>query len=187
MAKTFTNLTVANATAGNAILASDHAAAFTTLNSHTVPPSVRLQRSGDLSYSSGSAIAWNNASAVWDTENTASPSDPMWSSSANTRITIRTAGIYLVTASVFATFTGTVTVSDVWIKSSVNTYEAMHYHPYSNSSGNIVIQASTIVSASVGTWFEAYLDASGGASLTIKDDASGKRTFFSATWLGKTS
>ena len=91
MAKTFTNLTVANATAGNAILASDHSAAFTTLNNHTVPPMATVYRAAALSQTSSSAYQ----AISWDAQEFTN-TDSIWTSGAATRLTLSTAGIYLV-------------------------------------------------------------------------------------------
>lgn len=96
MAKTYTALTPGNATAGNAILASDHATAFTNINNMRVPPCCIQERTGLVVADGGNAaVAFTSAASV-DTE---APSDPMHSTSSNnSRITIRTSGIYLVSA-----------------------------------------------------------------------------------------
>ena len=95
MAKTYTNLTVANATAGNAILASDFSSAFTTLNNHNVPPLMRARRAALQSMANNTIQAVNWDTRDIDTGATESPADAMFTATSNV-VTIKTAGVYLV-------------------------------------------------------------------------------------------
>lgn len=91
MPKTYTQLTAANATAGNAILASDMNALFTNSNNYRVPPMCSVTNTA-ASYGTGSFQYLAANTEDFDT-------DGMHSTvTNNSRITPTTAGIYLFTA-----------------------------------------------------------------------------------------
>lgn len=184
MAKTFTNLTVANATAGNAILASDHAAAFTTLNSHTVPPSCQVRRTTNLtSYTTASSITWE--SVGWDTENTASPSDPMWSSGSATRVTIRTAGLYLVTFHGYITCTATMAIAYPAVL--LNGNSCLDNYSPSNAGSAAMFNVSGVLDLSAADYLTFQVGAVGGSAHVIQGaaTASNTQTRAEVTWIGR--
>jgi hypothetical protein len=164
MAKTFTTITAANATAGNAILASDHSAAFTTLNNHTVPPACHVYRSSNLTgYASGAAITWN--AELYDT-------DGMFTASS-TNITVSTAGIYLVNLKI--NWSATATVSAVGIRIAQNgsnvaqNYSTSVSGGISGSGGQVYVgsfAASDTISANITVAGGSAYIINGGASLT---------------------
>lgn len=70
----------------------------TNINNLRVPPACSIARTAAQSINNNTdTLVAFTAGAEFDTE---SPSDPMFSSGTNTRITIQTAGIYIVTAAV---------------------------------------------------------------------------------------
>jgi hypothetical protein len=173
MPKTFTQITVANATAGNAILASDHSSAFTTLNSHTVPPLVRAKRSTDLSYTSSAAIAWD--AEDYDT-------DAMHDNATNnTRITFATAGIYRVTCGLLVTHGGTTSALDLSIYGNGATVVGQNYTNGLAITTSLGLQVTAIVDSATYSYVTTGLGIVGATSPIIKTDA---RTFFSAEWIG---
>ena len=91
MAKTFTS-SIATPNTGDVLTASAYSSAITTLNSHTVPPVMRARRAAVQAIGVNSPIAIN-----WDTADIATTDSGMWSPTSN-KVTIQTAGVYLVTA-----------------------------------------------------------------------------------------
>lgn len=173
MPKTFTQITAANATAGNAILASDHSSAFTTLNSHTVPPLVRAKRATDLSYTSSAPIAWTDED--YDT-------DAMHDNATNnTRITFATAGIYRVTVGLYVTHGGTVSALDLSIYGNGATQVGQNYTNGLAITTSFGLQAVALVDSATYSYVTSALGINGATSPVIKTDA---RTFFSAEWVG---
>ena len=90
MAKTYTAVTVANATAGNAILASDHSTNFQNVNNLIVPAAVSIDAGAQNIATATNTYLSFGASATYDT-------DSMYSSGTPTYITINTTGLYLLT------------------------------------------------------------------------------------------
>ena len=176
MAKTYNSLTVANATAGSAILASDQAKVFENVNNYRVPPMCRVYRSSDWTYS-GTYISWN--AEHYDT-------DGMWSS--GTDITIQTAGVYLVEAS----YAYTCAASNTWMglliaKGSV--FAARTSAPaFSSTQG--FLTCSAVMSLAASDVVRLVHDPFGGSSFVAKGgaiDAANAVTHMSVTWLGQVS
>lgn len=97
MAKTYADLTVANATAGNAILASDFTTLFTNSNNYRVPPSCRVRPTTTRAFSGGGYVTFDT-----DSGEGCHDTDGMWDAGDPTKITISTAGIYVCTGSIYA-------------------------------------------------------------------------------------
>jgi hypothetical protein len=179
MPKTYTALTVANATAGNAILASDFSSVFTNLNNMRVPPSCHVYRTSDLtSYTDGTAITWQ--AEAHDT-------DDMWSSGTN--ITIQTAGIYLCVFKVQTAASGTA-MTYAAPQLLVNGTAAMQLYNASVFSG-IVSQGfvTYVASFAAATTIAANVLVSGATSYTIKGGTlhTTSASSLSVTWLGQAS
>jgi len=179
MPKTYTALTVANATAGNAILASDFSSVFTNLNNMRVPPACHVYRSSDLTaYSQGTAITWN-AEAI-DT-------DDMWASGTN--VTIATAGLYLMVLK--GNFTATATLTANGWRIAVDGTAVAQSYTQSVASGVLTQQSvSYIMPLTAGQIVTANISASGGSAYIIKGGASPHSenvTSLSVTWLGQVS
>ena len=175
MAKTYTAVTVANATAGNAILASDHSTNFQNVNNLIVPPAVRATRSTSLS---NTDIAWETAST-----NGGFDTDSMWSAGNPARITFNTAGIYLVTFQYLLNFSGTATVVEAFIRSSSGAFLVDEYKAGSFTTafqGSI----SILYAFTAGDYVTARMAISGGTTYAI---STYDRSAFSAVWVGRTS
>jgi hypothetical protein len=174
MPKTFTQITAANATAGNAILASDHSSAFTTLNSHTVPPMVKAKRSANVAYTSSTAIPWD--AEDYDT-------DAMHDNATNnTRITFQTAGIYRVTASVLWSFGApNISIVDLSIYGNGVTVIGQNYTQGISASTNLAQQVTAVVDSATYSYVTVQIGLIGGSSYNITADP---RTWFSAEWIG---
>jgi hypothetical protein len=174
MPKTYT--AAGTVSAGDVYTAAAHNIIATDVNNLIVPPAVRCIRSTDLSYTLGAAIAFDGED--YDT-------DDMHSTATNTsRITIQTAGIYLVTAHIYTTFTGTLTGMDFWI--AKNTAKVAEQFELAMSQGinwNGTIQ---VVTSAVATdYFEVAFNVTGSNTHIVK--ASVPQSYFSATWIGRTS
>jgi hypothetical protein len=174
MAKTYN--TISTFTSGQVLTAAQMNEIGTNVNNYRVPPSCRLVRSGDLTYTSNAAIAWN--SEAYDT-------DTMHDNSTNnSRITINTAGIYLFSFAFLATFSGTLTAMDVQIFKG-NASAWLSYQTVILSKGTDVLwTTSTVASMAVSDFVVAQVSFAGATSPIIKAD---DRTSFSATWLGQSS
>jgi hypothetical protein len=179
MPKTYNSLTVANATAGSAILASDQAKVFENVNNYRVPPSCIVYRSSDLtSYSQGTAITWN-AEAI-DT-------DGMWSS--GTDVTIQTAGLYLLTLK--GQVQGTATITAMGWRIAIGGTSAVQSYTTSVNSGTITQNSVSIVASLAATnTVSANVSIGGGSAYIVKGGASVNSeavTSLSVVWLGQVS
>ena len=155
----------------------------TSANNLIVPPTARAELSSDVTgYTSDSAIAWNSQS--YD-------SDDMWEGVTNpSRITFNTAGIYVVTFNVIATFSGTVTSAlpkIFCVKSSTTTVRAYQRQSASITT-NYFGSISMIDSFAANDYVYAAIELTGGTSNAIKT-ATGNyaSSSLAATWIGRTS
>ena len=192
MAKTYTALTVANATAGNAILASDFSSLFTNSNNFRKPPILRVRRAADQS------IAGNVSGAVrFDTKDIDIDDDWGFTPSSNL-LTVGTTGAYLLTATVAWTanatgargvgiFTGA-TVSGATDAATITAGTRVTGNLISPSSAitQTVCTCSTIVSLTAGDKIAvlAYQNSGGALSTQVTGV---EQTTFSAAWLGQVS
>jgi hypothetical protein len=190
MAKTYTALTVANATAGNAILASDHASAFTNINNMRVPPMLRVRRAA------AQTIAGNVSGAVrFDT----SDLDTDWGFTPSSNLfTVGTTGVYLLTATVtwianatgargVGIFTGA-TVSGATDAATITAGTRVTGNLIAPSSNvtQTVCTCSTLVSLTAGNTIAILAYQNSGGNLDIQTSAV-EQTTFSAAWLGQVS
>jgi hypothetical protein len=171
MPKTYTTLT--SVSTGDVLTATNYNNVQTTLNNHTIPPIVRCTRSGDLSYTSSAAIAWN--AEDYDTD---SMHDTVTN---NTRITFVTAGIYRVTCGLYVTYGGTVSALDLSIYGNGSTVLGQNYTNGIAETVSLGLQATTLVDSATYSYVTVGLGIVGATSPLIKADA---RTFFSAEWVG---
>lgn len=165
MPKTYTALTVANATAGNAILASDIATVFTNSNNYRVPPSVRLVKSSNQNVSGLTTVTWSSA-----TVNT----DEMWSSGGS--ITAKTAGIYAWSA--YLRVTGT--AGSLFYVNGPGSYRMAQV-----LSGDMRITISGLWVAAANDVAQIDCEPTGGSGQVV--DGTTTPAFFVATWLGQVS
>ena len=145
------------------------------LNYLYTPPMVKVYRSSDLtSYASEANITWN--AEEYDT-------DTMWTS--GTDVTIKTAGIWMVTGFAFVTATATMTATFFGVKKN-GTYIAQQYHPPYSSTSSLV-GYSGIHKFAVNDVITANISISGGSSYNVNGAASenGEQSRVSLVWLGK--
>ena len=178
MAKTYT--AAGSATAGQVYTASAHNVIVTDVNNLIVPPSCQVARTTDLtSYSSGAAISWTTT-PTWDT-------DGMFSSGTPTRVTIQTAGIYLITFYAYVTGTATMTQIDPRIKiDGTSIAESLAVI----QGGNLAVHTITVVSSlNAAQYVEFDVSITGGSAYVINGGAadSFERSKASVTWIGRTA
>jgi hypothetical protein len=179
MPKTYADLTVANATAGNAILASDFATLFENSNGYRKPPSCHVYRTSDLTgYTNATPITWQ--AEAHDT-------DGMWSSGTN--ITIQTAGIYLCVFKMQMAASGTA-MTYAAPEILVNGTAALQLYNDSVfsgivSQGLVTYVASFAAAATIG----AQVLVAGATSYTLKGGTlnTTSASSLSVTWLGQVS
>ena len=176
MPKTYT--AAGSATAGQVYTASAHNVIVTDVNNLIVKPACRLTNSSNLTgYTSGSAITFNTE--TYDT-------DDMHSTVSQTdRITIQTAGIYLVSGLYYATYTGTPTVTEIYAiqNGSLSNQVAFDNVDYGSAAGAQVLSGSGIASLGSGDYLTLHATLTGATSIVIQST----RSYFAATFLGRTS
>ncbi len=179
MAKTYN--TISTFTSGQILTATQMNGIGTNVNNYRVPPMVRLTGSANLtSYTSGNVITYNTE--TYDT-------DDMHSNVTNTsRITFQTAGVYLVSFSVRATWSGTLTNQSAEIFLNGAVAAANEVYGISTGIGGSYLNVSTIINATnAGSDYCDSLYRFGGATnVTIVMPTTGA-THFSAVWLGQNS
>lgn len=178
MAKTYTTVPTVNP--GDAILASSYNTyQKDNVNNLIVPAAVLAVRTADQTIPSSTSTAIQfNAADEFDT-------DAMHDTvTNNTRITINTAGIYVISATVnIASVNTNGTFRLVAIRKNGSSEIA------TNNPGPIVdarVTTTTIANAAVNDYFEAvvFQDTGGNVTLTTIGPA---RALFSAVWVGRTS
>lgn len=95
MAKTYPN--IGTFSPGQVLTAAVMTNIDTNLDNFRVPALCVLNNSSFATTGTATKVTFGSSAEI-DTE---APSDPMFSSGSNTRITIRTAGLYLITATVY--------------------------------------------------------------------------------------
>lgn len=170
MPKTYADLTVANATAGNAILASDIATVFTNSNNYRVPPMCIARRNAAQS------VADNTFTAVsFDTQDV--DTDEMFSPTS-TDITIRTAGVYLVKA--YVGWSASVTsLLRAQIKVGSTVVESAWSDASTHAQTALAISTVRSLAASSVVTFEVYQTGPGTSKNTASD------TQMAVLWLGQ--
>jgi hypothetical protein len=184
MAKTYNSLTVANATAGNAILASDQAKVFENVNNYRVPPMVKCTRSGNLSYTANDNIAWNDTEYDTETATPGSGAGAMHDDvTNNARITPTTAGVYLVTFSVHYTFTGT---SSTFTMRMLKNGAEVLTRLYAVARTTLHKDSISIIDAANGStdFYTCQFEMAGASVLSVQASSG---SYFAANWLGQTT
>ena len=180
MPKTYN--TIPSVSTGDVYTATAHNNIVTSVNNYRVPPACTAYRSSDLTSYASAAITWQ--AVLFDTE---SPSDPMWASGSPTQITVRTAGLYLVTFSGYTTATATVTlvVPRVYVGASIVAQQNSPVQSGTDSGFSF----STVLSCAVGNVITADVAYVGGSAYVIKGAASttNQQTRLSVAWLGQVS
>jgi hypothetical protein len=135
----------------------------------------KATRSGNLSYTSATDIAWNDEAFNTDGMHDISTN--------NERITINTAGIYLFVLNVHITFTGTYSPGpDVQIIHSVDGAIGYWYGGSSVSPTAGVFNLSAVAECAATDYITARMTTSGASGVTV---IAGSATYLSATWLGQ--
>lgn len=183
MAKTYN--TISSVSTGDVYTATQHNSIVTNVNNYRVPPMCRITKSGTTRpfSSSTSAIAMDNGTTNgYDT-------DGMYSAAANTRITIKTAGIYVVTASAYTAWeagtwtTGTFALqkSGVTIASdeSYGSQAAIAYRTY---------RIAWTGALAVDEYLTVYHTFAGASTMNLYGDSTFVgTTHIAATWVGQVS
>ena len=140
-----------------------------------VPPACKV-------YKTGGASITDNTVITWDLERF--DTDTMHSTVTNTgRITINTAGIYLVSFVYLVNFSGTITKEQPQIRKNggSNAYNIK----YGSGVTNTAHSMHTILNLAATDYVEALITFTGGSSFVI--DGNEETSFFSAVMLGATS
>lgn len=174
----YTPLTVANATAGSGILASDHEKVFQNVNDLVKPPGCEVYRTSSLTgYTANTLITWQ--AERYDTNG-------MWSSGAS--VTIQKDGIYSVTFNAGISATATVTV----MTGAIYRNAALSAHTYANvvSGNDSYTSVTSVYSCVAGDTFAAACDFVGGSNYAVLGSATAyarAQTRLSVNWIGKAS
>lgn len=171
MAKTYNTFT--NVATGDVLTATNFNNVLTNIGNYRVPPMVKCTRSGNLSYTTNTDIAWN--AEDYD-------SDGMHDNSTNnTRITPTTAGIYLVTFSVAFTFSGTSSTFSMFIlkngADAANRFYNLSRTVLHRDSLSAIIEFNGTTD-----YVTAKFDLASGTSLSITADP---QSYFAANWIGQ--
>lgn len=185
MPKTYT--AAGSATAGDVYTASAHNVIVTDVNNFIVPPLVRVNKSSATQALVNSTLTY----VTWDAEDY--DTDEMFTTASNTVITCKTAGVYLVTASLtFATnATGSRLLSLMKNPSSTSDFGAAfagHWLPASGAGSEAVLSVSSPVSLAVNDVVRVMAFQSSGGNLNIGAVPSwSAQSHFSASWIGRTA
>ena len=175
MAKTYNTLT-SDVTAGSVLTATLFNQVQTNVRNYRVPPACSVARTATQSINSATdtRIAFT-AGAEFDTE---SPSDPMFSSGSNTRITIQTTGIYIVTANLrwAANSTG-VRYCTIWKNGAA--VASLGYASPGSVDGDM--SSSRVISLADNDYLEMNVYQTSGVALNIN------WAYLAAAWVGQTS
>ena len=134
---------VATAAAWNVLVNNDIALA--------VSPAVKCTRSTRTAYTAGNALAWPGTDA-YDTDNMHNPA------TNNSRITINTAGIYLLTTSFFLDYAGTLTNAYPFFYKNGTTIISKMERGAFNSTTNFRFTYTAIEKFSVADYVEVKVD-----------------------------
>jgi hypothetical protein len=177
MPKTYN--TIGTFTAGAILTAAQMNEIGTNVNNYRVPPMCTVRRTTNATgFSSGSSVSFS--SAAIDT-------DSMFSAGAPTRITVNTAGLYLVTSLVNAQATATLTL----VNSTIGLNGASlseNYTPIFNGT-SAVATSSVVVSLAATDYLTLAVTFIGGSAYVVSGaaTATSSQTRLSATWLGQVS
>jgi hypothetical protein len=174
MAKTYNS--ISTFTSGQILTAAQMNAIGENSNNFRVPPAVRVTLSSSSRSNGDTTVSWTSA-AEYDTEPIG---DKMHSTSVNpSRLTIRTAGLYVIHAG------GNWGVSVTGSLRSVNILQNGNFVCGNCSARNqfdgAQVQTSVVMSLSVGQYLEMQTGQNTGGALTMTN------MFFSASWIGQAS
>jgi hypothetical protein len=179
MAKTYNTFT--NVSTGDVLTATNFNNIVTNVNNYRVPPMCLITRTAtqSINNTTDTLIAFT-AGATFDTGTTDSPSDPMFSSGTNTTITIRTAGIYLVSFQVnWAGNNAGVRYANVRLGGVATSAPAQEVH--AGGTANHALNGTIPISLSVGNALTLNVFQSSGGALNVNSAQ------LSAIWVGQSS
>jgi hypothetical protein len=171
MAKTYT--AAGTVVAGDVATAAAWNVVTADVNNLIVSPACRAYRTGATSYTSGAAMSFDLEH--FDTDgmhNTVTNND---------RITINTAGIYLITFAYTLNFNGTTTKeqTDLRVNASAITYDIKVGSFITNTANTV----QAIWSCSVSDYIQATVSLTGASNIT--NEANGVVTSLGVVWLGQ--
>jgi hypothetical protein len=172
--------TVVTFTAGSVLTATQMNTIGTAVNNLVVPASCQLVRTSDLtSYTSQTDVTFSSAS--WDT-------DSMFNAGTPTRITINTAGLYVVTMVGAVSATATMTAATPFIALNGSTSLAYHYVPVFSSTNHYWV-TSFVYSFAASDFISFRVGFTGGSAYVVRGAATTQdiQTRMSVTWIGRTS
>jgi hypothetical protein len=184
MAKTYNTLgTVAP---GDVLRANSGTAAYngviTNVNNYRVPPMCRVHRAAALSHTSNG----NFQAISFDTETFTQTDSGMWAVGTPTRITIQTAGLYLITGSFELANNATgVRGGDLILNGT--TRLSYSFVTASNGSFGSAFALAATYSLAVGNYVEMRAYQNSGGNLAYGTQDTGQFFHLSATWLGQVS
>lgn len=176
MPKTYN--TIPTTTTGSVYTAAAHNNIVTNVNNYRVPPACAAYHNVAQSIPNATATAVLLNSEYYDTD------DMHSTSTATSRITIATAGIYQLTANILFTNAGTGMRDLVFYKNGATTYRGSSTL---NITGSFFtnLNATTTMSLAASDYIEAYVYHTQGTALDIRGDINGVHV--TATWLGQVS
>jgi hypothetical protein len=100
----------------------------------------------------------------------------------NTRVTVKTAGVYCVTFGYGLNYSGTITLEQGQIlRNGIKiAYSIKRYSQGTNTANTI----TTVINASVNDYFEGSIFLQGGSSYTVFAGVDAASTFLSVAWVG---
>jgi hypothetical protein len=182
MAKTYT--AAGSAVAGDVYTAAAHNVIVTNVNNFIVPPIARVRRATNQSIpnATDTFVSWT----IEDID-----TDGMFTATSDT-ITIQTAGVYIVTTSVYfaANATGQRVVNMMKSPSSVSDLAAafaQSWFPVASATNPSTLSASGVVNCIVGDTIKIVAYQTSGGALNIADTGFSSATQCSIAWIGRTS
>ena len=176
MAKTYT--AAGSATAGDVYTASAHNVIVTNVNNFIVPPTVCVQRTTNLSYTTGTNVTWQ--SAAWDT-------DGMWSAGSATNVTIQTTGVYSI--AIIGRIQCTATLTNIYPYVTVDDVSYNYQNIPADSTTSAYFFGMIVADLTAGQVVRLKINLAGGSahSLTGNSVVSDSRSRMILTWMGRTS
>ena len=176
MAKTYQ--TPGSATAGDVYTATAHNVIVTDVSNLIVPPSVCVQRTTNLSYTTGTNVTWE--SSAWDT-------DGMWSAGSATDVTIQTTGLYQI--SIIGRLTATATLTNIYPYITVDNTSYNYQNIPADSTTSAYFFGSIIASLTAAQVVRLKINMGGGSAynLTGNTVVGDTRSRMILTWIGRTS
>jgi hypothetical protein len=177
MAKTYNPLS--NVTVGSVLTASDYNEAVENSNNFRVPAMCSLYRNAALSHTSNG----NYQAVAWDSEEFTQTDSGMWASTPNpSRITLTTAGVYILTANASPGASATGLRA---IRMSKNGSDLSYGHVMAGISTGNYLSITTTVESTGTDYVECSVFQSSGGNLAYVVGQAFMR--FSAVWVGQAS